>query len=80
MKSPTLGERRVRVSFVPASGSQSLVSQFKGECAGLIDTLESLRATALANGDAETARHYSLAMTDIESAAMWAVKGMTANL
>ena len=67
----TFGERRVGVDFNP-SGS-TMVDTIKGKAADLIDGLE----TAGFNEPGEVARLKALAMTDIESAAHWAVKAAT---
>jgi hypothetical protein len=70
-RSPTLGERRVRVSFNPSGNST--VDEIKKLTAELIDTCKNLQGSQ----SSERARCFALAMTDYESAAMWAVKGAT---
>lgn len=68
----TLGERRVRLSFNPSSND--LVTKIKRQAADLIDLCETMRPDA----DGEKARLIALAQTDIEVAAMHAVKAATA--
>lgn len=70
----TLGERRVRMTFNPSS--DSTVDQIKRAAADFIDRCEALRTET---GASEKNRCISLAQTDIESAAMWAVKAATAD-
>ncbi|MCF0074462.1 hypothetical protein LZD49_28515 [Dyadobacter sp. CY261] len=72
MDQKTLGESRVRTSFNPSS--DGTVDQIKQKAAELINLVEGLRTTGIAG---EKARLISLAQTDIESAAMWAVKAAT---
>lgn len=67
----TAGEYRVGVSFNP-SGS-SAVDRIKATAAALIDEL----APIAGERDHPGARCASIAMTEIESAAMWAVKAVT---
>lgn len=68
---PTEGEYRVGKAFNP-SGS-SAVDDIKSAAAALIDKL----APISADRDHPGARCASIAMTEIESAAMWAVKAVT---
>lgn len=68
----TLGEDRVRIKFNPSDNT--LVGQIKQKSAELIDLCEAYRSTCM---DGEVARLWSLAMTDYEDAAMWAVKAAT---
>lgn len=67
----TEGEHRVGVSFNP-SGHKD-VTMIKGEIAAMIDFLN----TIASNRDHPGARCASIAMTELESAAMWAVKAVT---
>ena len=67
----TSGERRVGVDFNP-SGS-TMVDTIKRKAADLIDHINGLE-TADFNEPGEVARLKVLAMTDIESAAIWSVK------
>ena len=66
----TKGEYRVGISFNPSN--DSTVDKIKRAAADLIDLIESINA-----GDGEKARLKALAATEIESAAMWAVKAAT---
>ncbi len=67
----TEGEYRVGTTFNP-SGSGA-VHEIKNRAAELIDML----APIAADRDHPGARCASVAMTEIESAAMWAVKAVT---
>lgn len=69
--SQTLGQKRVKAEFNPAKDGH--VDIIKNKCAELIDILEEMR-TYPSNGTGEKQRLISLAQTDIEAAAMWAVK------
>jgi hypothetical protein len=68
----TFGARLVRASFNPSASSA--VDQIKAACADLITTLDGARVGA----SPEAERCYSLAITHLETAAMFAVKGATA--
>lgn len=70
----SIGEDRVRVKFNPSNAD--LVSQLKQKTAELIDLCEAHRQAI--DADAEERRLWSLAMTQYEDAAMWAVKAATA--
>ena len=63
----TKGEARVGVDFNP--GAHSTIDQIKRRAADLIDLVEELPA-----GDGEVMRLKATAQTEIEGAAMWAVK------
>ncbi len=67
----TEGEYRVGTSFNPSSNPA--VDDIKGKAAALIDLL----APIAGDRDHPGARCASIAMTEIESAAMWAVKAVT---
>lgn len=68
----TFGEKAVGISFNP---SQNLaVEAVKRECADLIDRLDSERTAA---EGPERKRMFSIAITEIQSAQMWAVKAIT---
>ena len=71
---PTLGQSRVRVSFNP--GQNEAVQSIKQKAAELIDLCESLK-DAYNGSPNEKNRCLAVAQTEIESAAMWAVKGAT---
>lgn len=79
---PTLGEGRVRIDFNVAK--DDLVTLLKKKTAELIDLCEEAKKAALAREDKndwwkqKTAREYSQAQTEYESAGHWAVKGATA--
>ena len=70
----TSGERRVGVNFSPSRNA--MVDTIKRKAADLIDHINGLE-TAGFNEPGEVARLKALAMTDIESAAHWAVKAAT---
>lgn len=64
----TLGELRVRTSFNPSNnGAVDIIKQKAAELINLIDGLPTADRRLVA-----------LACTDVESAAMWAVKAATA--
>ena len=67
----TSGERRVGVNFSPSRNT--MVDTIKRKAADLIDHINGLE-TADFNEPGEVARLKVLAMTDIESAAIWSVK------
>jgi len=70
-RAPTEGEYRVGISFNPSASPA--VDSIKAKAAALIDELEPIAA----NRDHPGARCAAIAMTEIESAAMWAVKAVT---
>ena len=67
----TLGQKRVKADFNPAKND--LVDQIKNKAAELIDLCESMRNLPL-TGTSEKQRLISLAQTEFENGAMWAVK------
>lgn len=76
----TKGEYRVGINFNPSG--DDMVGQIKRKAADLIDLIETIPATAV--GDeantltaSERGRLKALAQTDIETAAMHAVKAAT---
>lgn len=74
------GAYRVGLSFNPSSNS--VVDQVKKLAAELIDLIDTIEPPAIENGpvallDGEVARLKALAMTNVEDAAMWAVKAAT---
>ena len=77
----TLGEWKVGVSFNPSQDAN--VAKIKAGAAQMIDGITGMRANLMqAHIDdqvlaGEIARLCALAMTEIESAAMWAVKAAT---
>ena len=68
----TYGERAVGISFNP-SGSDS-VDDVKQWFADIIDMLNEQRKLAV---DGEHARLFSIAITEAQTAQMWAVKALT---
>jgi len=70
----TKGEYRVGINFNPAN--DDMVGRIKRAAADLIDLIESVLAQT-ADSVPETQRLKALAQTEIESAAMWAVKAAT---
>jgi hypothetical protein len=75
----TKGEYRVGIGFNPSN--DDMVAKIKRQAADLIDLIDSIPAGSHEWGiDAERTRLKALAQTDIESAAMWAVKAATKGL
>lgn len=68
MEEQTIGEQRVRTKFNPSA--DSVVDQIKQKTAELINLCEELKA--------KDVRLASLAQTEYEAAALWAVKAATA--
>jgi hypothetical protein len=66
--SQTLGQKRVKAEFNPEKDGH--VDIIKNKCAELIDILEEMRE----NATGEKQRLISLAQTEIENGATWAVK------
>jgi hypothetical protein len=71
-KELTFGEKAVGRTFNP--GSILEVDEVKLDFANIIDTLNDMRTES---GDAEVKRMLSLAITDAQTAQMWAVKAIT---
>lgn len=79
----TKGEYRVSINFNPSN--DDLVGQIKRKAADLIDLIETVPTRIADQHGGETddvragerARLKALAQTDIENAAMWAVKAAT---
>lgn len=76
----TKGQYRVGTNFNPSASS--VVDQIKARAAELIDLIEGIAVpSASSNAQAwhssEVCRLKALAQTEIESAAMWAVKAAT---
>lgn len=87
MSEKTIGELRVRADFNPSQND--VVSQLKQKTAELINLLQAIRNDEASKtyGDSEAhlkelsgekLRLISLAQTEYENAAMWAVKAATA--
>jgi hypothetical protein len=72
MTDQTFGERAVGYSFNPSGSSE--VDQLKACAASFIDSCHALRD---ASNDPEVKRMYSLAITEAQTAQMWAVKAAT---
>lgn len=72
MQSMTFGERAVGLSFNP-SGDDA-VAQCKAEFAAVIDRMDALRN---ATDNPEIKRMASVAITEAQTAQMWAVKAIT---
>ena len=74
-RSQTFGEYRVGVSFNPSQSTT--VDLIKRKAAELIDIIAAEQNLMNGARNGEAARCASIAMTEIESAAMWAVKAVT---
>jgi hypothetical protein len=72
VQTPTFGQKAVGLSFNP-SGSET-VTTVKSYFAGIIDVLNDLRTNST---DGEAKRLYSVAITEAQTAQMWAVKAIT---
>lgn len=71
----TYGEKAVGLSFNP--GGNEDVYVMKKHFAMIIDIMAELRSTASQAGDGEQARLASIAITEAQTAQMWAVKALT---
>ncbi len=69
------GEKLVRVTFNPSN--DGIVDQIKQKAAELINLVDSIDVLFF-DDPADVARWKALAITDIESSAMWGVKAATA--
>ena len=69
---PTYGQRAVGMTFNP--GGHHQVNEIKSKCADIIDYVNWIRETS---DDPEVKRMCSIAITDLQSAQMWAVKAAT---
>lgn len=72
MREMTFGEKAVGLSFNP-SGDDA-VAQCKAEFAAVIDRMNDLRAVS---DNPEVKRMASVAITEVQTAQMWAVKAIT---
>jgi hypothetical protein len=70
----TFGGRAVGLTFNP--GSNPTVNAIKGQFADVIDNLNDLRTEST---DQEEKRMLSIAITEAQTAQMWAVKAVTWN-
>lgn len=68
----TYGQKAVGLSFNPSNDSE--VDAIKSAFADLIDKMDDLR---LSSGRGERARLASIAITEMQTAQMWAVKAVT---
>lgn len=68
----TYGEKLVGITFNP--GGSPEVNTMKRMYAGIIDDLNNAAARAETS---EQKRHYSIAITEAQTAQMWAVKALT---
>jgi len=77
MSELTFGEKACGVSFNP--GGNPVVDDIKRKCAELVDGLETLRQLSAKENTsgAEVRRMLSIAITEIQTAQMWAVKAVT---
>lgn len=71
----TKGEYRVGTTFNPSASS--IVDEIKRKAADLIDLIETIPSDRETERGNEAGRLKALAQTEIESAAMWAVKAAT---
>ena len=71
----TKGEYRVGITFNPSASS--VVDEIKRKAADLIDLIESIPSDRDSERGNEAGRLKALAQTEIETAAMWAVKAAT---
>lgn len=68
----TFGEKAVGLTFNPSN--DPTVQAIKSKCADLIDEIHELRTN---QPDAEIYRMASIAITELQTAQMWAVKAAT---
>ena len=71
----TFGQKAVGLAFNP--GGNPEVDTVKRQFAAIIDTLDELRRTAGAANRGEMGRLASIAITEAQTAQMWAVKALT---
>lgn len=74
MESRSFGEILVGIDFNPSN--DDLVHQIKQKYAEIINMLENARATASEHSQYQ--RYISVAITEAQTAQMWAVKAVTA--
>jgi hypothetical protein len=79
MSNLSIGEKRVRTQFNPSKGE--IIQDIKQATAELINLLESFRSSEPkdSTSNPELQRLISIAQTEYENAAMWAVKAVTTN-
>jgi hypothetical protein len=71
----TKGEYRVGINFNPSA--DDMVGRIKRAAADLIDMIETITTSGVGDQYNEVTRLKALAQTEVESAAMWAVKAAT---
>ena len=71
----TKGEYRVGINFNPSA--DDTVGKIKRAAADLIDLIETITTSGVGEQYNEVTRLKALAQTEIENAAMWAVKAVT---
>lgn len=71
----TKGEYRVGVNFNPSNNP--VVDQIKRQAADLIDLIDDIPNSILLDSWDEIKRLKAIAQTEVEGAAMWAVKAAT---
>ena len=71
MPEPTLGEQRILVHFNPSG--DAMVDEIKSQAADLLNLIG-----GIPTGNSQCGRWKSMAMTEIETGAMYAVKAATA--
>lgn len=74
-REPTFGEKACGVSFNP--GGNPDVDAIKRKFAEIVDDLHDRRLKAIVLDQKEMARMLSIAITDAQTAQMWAVKAIT---
>jgi hypothetical protein len=68
----TFGEKACGVNFNP--GGDPTVAQIKADFAAIVDSLNGVREVC---NNGEKARMLSIAITELQTAQMWAVKAVT---
>lgn len=71
----TFGEKAVGLTFNPSNNET--VQKIKESFAATIDILNNLRDIAKGSDDGEAVRMFSVAITEAQTAQMWAVKAAT---
>jgi hypothetical protein len=71
----TLGERRVHLNFNPSNDDK--IGMFKKKVAECIDMMND---NLIESSDPEAKRVFATAMTELESACHWGVKGLAKGL
>lgn len=70
IENPTYGQKAVGINFNPSG--DSIVDRIKIHCANIIDCMNENRNLPISTP--EQKRLYSIAITEIQAAQMWAVK------